>query len=61
MIMSGLLCIIWFAMYRSEILTNLKAIGSNWVSILFGALLITMFGLAIVKWQTRKGKPPAIV
>jgi hypothetical protein len=60
-IAGGLLCIIWFAMYWSEILANLEAIGSNWISILFGALLVAISSFAIVKWQTRKGKPPAIV
>jgi membrane-bound metal-dependent hydrolase YbcI (DUF457 family) len=61
MVAGGFLCIIWFAMYRSEISTNLKAIGSNWMSILLGALLIIMTSFAVVKWHTRKGKPPAIV
>jgi type IV secretory pathway TrbF-like protein len=51
----------WFAMYWSEILANLKAIGSNWISIFFGALLVAISSFAIVKWQTRKRKPPAIV
>jgi hypothetical protein len=60
-IAGGLLCIIWFAMYWSEILANLEAIGSNWISILFGALLVATSSFAIVKCQTRKGKPPAIV
>lgn len=56
MIAGGLLCIIW-----SEILANLEAIDSNWISILFGTLLVAISSFAIVKWQTRKDKPPAIV
>ena len=61
MIAGGLLCITWFVMYWSEISANLEAIGSSWVSILFGALLVAISSFAIIKWQTRKGKPPAIV
>ena len=57
----GFLCIIWFAMYRSEILANLEAIGSNWISILFTVLLVAISSFAIIKLQTRRGKPPAIV
>ena len=60
-IVGGFLCITWLAMYRSEVLANLEAIGSNWISILFGGLLIAVSSFAIVKMQTRKGKPPAIV
>ena len=61
MIAGGLLCITWFVMYWSEISANLEAIGSSWVSILFGTLLVAISSFAIIKWQTRKGKPPAIV
>jgi len=57
----GFLCVIWFAMYRSEILANLEAIGSNWISILFVVLLVAISSFAIIKLQTRRGKPPAIV
>lgn len=57
----GFLCIIWFAMYRSEILANLEAIGSNWISILFAVLLIVISSFAMIKLQTRRGEPPAIV
>jgi len=57
----GFLCVIWFAMYRSEILANLEAIGSNWISILFAVLLVVISSFAMIKLQTRRGKPPAIV
>lgn len=60
-IVGGLLCVIWFAMYWSEILANLEVIGSHWVSMLFGVLLVAISSIAIVKLQTGKGKPPAIV
>lgn len=56
-----LFSIVWFAMYRSEILTNLEVIGTHWVSILCGVLLIAISSLAIIWLQTKKGKPPAIV
>ena len=61
MIAGGLLCITWFVMYWSEISANLEAIGSSWVSILFGTLLVAISSFVVVKWQTKKGKPPAIV
>jgi len=58
---SSFLCIKWLAMYRSEILANLEAIGSNWISVLFAVLLVAISSSAIIKLQTRRGKPPAIV
>jgi membrane-bound metal-dependent hydrolase YbcI (DUF457 family) len=60
-IVGGILAILWFAIYQKEILENLEAIESYWISILVAGLLITISSFAIVKWHTRKGKPPAIV
>jgi hypothetical protein len=60
-IAGGFLCFMWFVMYWNEILTNLKTIGSNWISILLGSLLVAVSSFVIIKWHTRKDKPPAIV
>ncbi len=46
----------WFFLIWGEIRANLDAIFSNWVSILLGGVMITLACLAVIKWQTRKGK-----
>lgn len=48
----------WFVLYWSEIWANLETIASNWISILFGVLMITLTSLAVIIWQKRRGKDP---
>ena len=60
-IVGGVLAALWIFLYRENIASNLEAIGSNWISIAVAGLLITVASLVIIKWQTRKGRPPAIV
>jgi membrane-bound metal-dependent hydrolase YbcI (DUF457 family) len=55
------LAVVWSILYRNEIMTNLEAIGVYWISILVAGVLVAVSSFLIVKWQTRKGKPPAIV
>jgi len=57
----GMLAVLWIFLYRENIASNLEVIGSNWISIAVAGLLITVASLVIIKWQTRKGRPPAIV
>jgi membrane-bound metal-dependent hydrolase YbcI (DUF457 family) len=57
----GVLAAIWPVLYRNEIMTNLKAIGGYWISILVAGILVVILNFLIIKWQTRKGKPLAIV
>lgn len=52
---------IWLTLYRTEISANLESIFSNSVSILFGVILVFLVSLAVIKWQTRTGKTPAVV
>jgi hypothetical protein len=51
----------WLFMYRAEILANLENIFSNSILILLGILLVILVSIAVIKWQTRAGKTPAIV
>jgi hypothetical protein len=60
-ILGGFLAILWLILYRYQILANLELISSNWIPILAAGLMVTISSIAIVKWHTRKGKPPAIV
>jgi hypothetical protein len=41
---------------RIALLTNLEAVGSNWVSVILGVLVVALASMALVKWQTRAGK-----
>jgi membrane-bound metal-dependent hydrolase YbcI (DUF457 family) len=57
----GVLAVVWSVLYRNEIMTNLEVIGVYWISILVAGILVAISSFIIIKWQTRKGKPPAIV
>jgi len=60
-IIGGALAILWILLYRDNIASNLEAIGSKWILIAAAGLLITVMSFGIIEWQTRKGRPPAIV
>jgi hypothetical protein len=60
-IIGGALAILWIFLYRDNIASNLEAIGSKWISIAAAGLLLTVMSFGIIKWQTRKGRSPAIV
>lgn len=57
----GVLAIVWGVLYRNEIMTNLEVLGFYWISIFVAGLLVFVSSFVIIRWQTRKGKPPAIV
>lgn len=57
----SVLAIVWAVLYRNEIMTNLEVLGFYWISILTVGLLVTISSFVIIRWQTRRGKPPAIV
>jgi hypothetical protein len=40
----------------TEMLTNLQAIITNWLSILLGVLVVALVCLVLIKWQTRAGR-----
>jgi hypothetical protein len=46
----------WFTLYRNEILTNIKTISSDWLSIALGISALILISLIIVQWEIRKGK-----
>jgi hypothetical protein len=56
-----ILFVVWLVLYRVEILANLENIFSNLIPILLGALIIFLVSLAVIRWQTRTGKTPALV
>ena len=37
-------------------LTNLEAMGSSWLSVILGVLVVALASMALLKWQTRDGK-----
>ena len=50
-----------FVLYCGEIWENSEMVRQNWVQILVGGVFVALSSLAVIKWHTRKGKPPAIV
>jgi hypothetical protein len=52
---------VWLFLYRAEILENLETIYSNLIPVLLGAGIVILVSLAVIKWQTRAGKTPALV
>jgi hypothetical protein len=53
--------VVWLVLYRVEILANLENIFSNLIPVLLGAIIVFLVSLAVIKWQTRAGKTPALV
>jgi len=53
--------VLWFILYRNEILANLKLISSNRIPIIASGAILIIVSVAIVKWHTRKSKEPAVV
>jgi hypothetical protein len=51
----------WLVLYRAEIFANLQNIFANLLPILLGICVIILVSLAVIKWQTRTGKTPAMV
>lgn len=47
-------------LYWTEILANLEATASDWISISLGILLVALLGFAVVKWQTKQGKTAVV-
>ena len=60
-IVGSVLAVVWSVLYQTEIMANLEIIGVYWIPILVAGILVTISSFIIMKWQTRKGKPPAIV
>jgi hypothetical protein len=52
---------VWLFLYRTEIFANLENIYSNLIPVLLGILVVVIVSLAVIKWQTRAGKTPALV
>jgi len=53
----GILCFLYFVFLSlTGILTNLKAIATDWVSILLVALVVALLCPILAKWQTRDGR-----
>jgi len=52
---------VWLFAYRAEILANLETIYSNLIPVLLGVGIVILVILAVIKWQTRTGKTPALV
>jgi len=51
----------WIYLFRGEILTNILALFSNTIPMVAGIIAIPTIALALIRLQTRKGKPPATV
>jgi hypothetical protein len=43
-------------LFWTEMLTNLQAIVTNWLSVLLGVLVVALVCLVLIKWQTRAGR-----
>jgi uncharacterized protein (DUF983 family) len=41
---------------RIALWMNLEAVGSNWLSVILGVLVVALASMALLKWQTRDGK-----
>ena len=55
------LFVTWIVLYWTEIVANLYNILSYPITFLLGVALIPLVSLAVIKWQTRPSKTPAIV
>jgi LexA-binding, inner membrane-associated putative hydrolase len=51
----------WVVLFWREISINLQAIASKWLFVTLAATILAVIGFAILKIQTRNGKPEAIV
>lgn len=53
--------VLWSIYYQAEILANIEALSSIWISIILCGLFIVVASWAIVKYYAKKFKPAAVV
>ena len=51
----------WLFLNRACILANLENIFANSLLVILGVCVVILVSLAVIKWQTRNGKTPALV
>ncbi len=58
---AGVITIVaWLVRYWNELWKDRNMMFSNWTSILLGGVIVTFACLAVIRWQTRKGKTTCV-
>ncbi len=51
---------VWLVLYRLEIWTNLEALFANWVTIVLGAVAVTIMVILLIKVEIVRNKKKGI-